>query len=99
DLDGLLSRLGVTGPLVLVGHSAGGVCVRAYAAAHLDRVAGMVLVESSHEGQRPVLDPLRSRRNKLGSALAVPSIMLESRSERRGGDRRSMSSPPSPTCC
>ena len=51
----------VTGPVVLVGHSAGGIYVRAYAAAHLDRVAGMVLVESSHEGQRPVLDPLRSR--------------------------------------
>jgi pimeloyl-ACP methyl ester carboxylesterase len=90
DLDGLLDGLGVTGPLVLVGHSAGGLYVRAYAAAHLDRVAGMVLVESSHEGQRPVLDPLRSRRSRLGTALTVPSIMRESRTERRGGDRRSI---------
>ena len=57
----------MTGPLVLVGHSAGGVYVRAYAAAHLDRVAGMVLVESSHEGQRPVLDPLRSAKDRLGT--------------------------------
>jgi pimeloyl-ACP methyl ester carboxylesterase len=90
DLDGLLRELAVTGPLVLVGHSAGGIYVRAYAAAHLDRVAGLVLVESSHEGQRPVLDPLRSRRNQLDSFLAVPSIIRESRESRRGGDRRSI---------
>jgi len=90
DLDGLLRELGVTGPLVLVGHSAGGIYVRAYAAAHLDRVAGMVLVESSHEGQRPVLDPLRSRRNRLDTALVIPSIIRESRAGRRGGDRRSI---------
>ncbi len=90
DLDGLLRGLGVTGPLVLVGHSAGGVYVRAYAAEHLDRVAGMVLVESSHEGQRPVLDPLRSAKNRLDSALTIPAIIRESRQSRRGGDRRSI---------
>src|SRR6185437_4884591 len=49
DLDCLLTKLSVTGPLVLVGHSAGGIYVRAYAAEHLDRIVGMVLVESSHE--------------------------------------------------
>ena len=91
DLDGLLRALGVTGPAVLVGHSAGGLYVRAYAAAHLDRVAGMVLVESSHEGQRPVLDPLRSARNRLDAALVIPAIIRESRRSRRGGDRRSIS--------
>jgi pimeloyl-ACP methyl ester carboxylesterase len=90
DLDGLLRELAVTGPLVLVGHSAGGIYVRAYAAAHLDRVAGLVLVESSHEGQRPVLDPLRSRRNKLDAALTIPAIIRESRQSRRGGDRWSV---------
>jgi pimeloyl-ACP methyl ester carboxylesterase len=90
DLDGLLRELGVTGPVVLVGHSAGGMYIRAYAAAHLDRVAGMVLVESSHEGQRPVLDPLRSTRNRLGTAFTIPAIIRESRRSRRGGDRRSI---------
>jgi pimeloyl-ACP methyl ester carboxylesterase len=90
DLDGLLRELGVTGPVVLVGHSAGGLYVRAYAAAHLDRVAGMILVESSHEGQRRVLDPLRSARNQLDTALVVPAILRESRQSRRGGDRRSI---------
>jgi pimeloyl-ACP methyl ester carboxylesterase len=90
DLDGLLRELGVAGPVVLVGHSAGGIYIRAYAAAHLDRVAGMVLVESSHERQRRVLDPLRSRRSRLDIALVIPSIMRESLESRRGGDRRSI---------
>ena len=90
DLDGLLRELGVTGPLVLVGHSAGGIYIRAYAAEHLDRVAGMVLVESSHEGQRPVLDPLRSAKTRLNTAFTIPSIVRESRQSRRGGDRRSI---------
>lgn len=90
DLDGVLRELGVTGPVVLVGHSAGGLYIRAYAAEHLDQVAGMVLVESSHEGQRPVLDPLRPRRIRLDNALAIPSIMRESLESRRGGDRRSI---------
>ena len=43
----------MNGPLVLVGHSAGGLCMRAFAAAHLDRVAGMVLVESSKPSPTP----------------------------------------------
>jgi pimeloyl-ACP methyl ester carboxylesterase len=90
DLDGLLRELGVTGPVVLVGHSAGGIYIRAFAAEYLERVAGMVLVESSHEGQRPVLDPLRSAKNRLITALTIPSIIRESRDARRGGDRRSI---------
>jgi len=90
DLDGLLGQLGVTGPLVLAGHSAGGIYVRAYAAAHPGRVAGMVLVESSHEGQRAVLDPLRSFGTRLSGMLTIPSIIRESLESRRGGDRRSI---------
>ncbi len=90
DLDGLLRCVGITGPLVLVGHSAGGVYMRAYAARHMDRVAGMVLVESSHEAQRPLLRPHFSRKVRLREALAVPQIMAESRRSRRGGDRRSI---------
>jgi pimeloyl-ACP methyl ester carboxylesterase len=90
DLGRLLSGLGVAGPLVLVGHSAGGLYVRAFAARHPDRVAGLVLVESSHENQRRVLDPLRSWRGRLDGALVIPSVLRESREARRGGDRRSI---------
>jgi pimeloyl-ACP methyl ester carboxylesterase len=90
DLDGLLRELAVTGPVVLVGHSAGGIYGRAYAAEHLDRVAGLVLVESSHEGQRAVLDRLLPRRTRLQVALTILAIIRKSRQARRGGDRRSI---------
>jgi pimeloyl-ACP methyl ester carboxylesterase len=90
DLDGLLRGLQVTGPLVVVGHSAGGLYARAFADRRPDRVAGLVLVESSHEGQGPALDPLRSWRSRLGNALVIPSVIRESRRSRRGGDRRSV---------
>jgi pimeloyl-ACP methyl ester carboxylesterase len=42
DLDGLLESAAVPRPYVLVGHSAGGLIVQAYAAVHPDRVAGVV---------------------------------------------------------
>jgi pimeloyl-ACP methyl ester carboxylesterase len=46
DLDLLLTRAGETGPLVLVGHSMGGLMVRLFAHAHPDRVLGVVLVDA-----------------------------------------------------
>jgi pimeloyl-ACP methyl ester carboxylesterase len=46
-----LARSGVEPPYVLVGHSLGGMLIRLYAHEHPDQVAGMVLVDSSHEDQ------------------------------------------------
>ena len=51
DLATLLSRANVTAPYVLVGHSLGGLYVRAFASKFPERVAGMVLVDSTHEDQ------------------------------------------------
>jgi pimeloyl-ACP methyl ester carboxylesterase len=51
NLHGLLEVAGIPGPYVLVGHSAGGVYVRAYASQYPSEVLGMVLVDSSHESQ------------------------------------------------
>jgi len=48
ELHTLLSKAGVAGPYVLVGHSLGGLYVRTFAAQYPGEVAGMVLVESSH---------------------------------------------------
>jgi pimeloyl-ACP methyl ester carboxylesterase len=47
----LLERAGVDGPYLLVGMSAGGLYVRKFAEAYPHEVAGMVLVDSSHEQQ------------------------------------------------
>ena len=90
DLHGVLGGLDIGAPLVLVGHSIGGVYARAYAAAYRDEVAGMVLVESSHEDQRRVTRGKTPWKWRLMDFMAIPSIVAGSAESRRGGDRRSL---------
>ena len=83
--------LGIAGPVILVGHSMGGVYARAFAARHLDRVAGMVLVDSSHEGQWAVLPAHYSLKNRvLGVASGAADRLFSRRKWRGGADRWSM---------
>jgi len=49
DLRALLTAAQIPGPYVLVGHSAGGLSQRLYAATYPDDVVGMVLIDSTHE--------------------------------------------------
>ncbi|MEM7342510.1 MAG: alpha/beta hydrolase [Actinomycetota bacterium] len=51
DLHTLLVNGGETGPFLLVGHSLGGLHVRTFALRYPDDVAGVILVDSSHEQQ------------------------------------------------
>jgi pimeloyl-ACP methyl ester carboxylesterase len=51
ELHSLLTNAGIPGPYILVGHSLGGMVVRLYAHQYPQEVAGMVLVDSSHEEQ------------------------------------------------
>ena len=51
ELGQLLDRAGITGPLVLVGASVGGLAARVFVSEHTQRVAGLVLVDASHEDQ------------------------------------------------
>lgn len=57
DLHSLLVTAGVTGPYVLVGNSFGGYTIRLYAAEFPKDVAGMVLVDVSHEEQHSPMPP------------------------------------------
>lgn len=51
DLQALLVTANVRPPYVLVGHSMGGYYTRIFAGQHPNEVAGMVLVDASHEDQ------------------------------------------------
>ena len=51
ELHALLKNAGIPGPYILVGHSFGGANVLLYASRYPDEVAGIVLVDSSHEDQ------------------------------------------------
>jgi pimeloyl-ACP methyl ester carboxylesterase len=51
ELHALLGNVGVRAPYVLVGHSIAGIHVQLYASQYPDEVAGLVLVDSSHEDQ------------------------------------------------
>ena len=58
ELHQLLDVLGIQLPVVLVGHSYGGMPVRAFEGAYLDDVAGMVLIDVSSEPEVPVYERL-----------------------------------------
>jgi pimeloyl-ACP methyl ester carboxylesterase len=51
ELAELVARSGISGRLILVAASSGGFNVRVFASDHPDRVAGLVLVDASHEDQ------------------------------------------------
>ncbi len=57
ELYDLLLVAKIPPPYILVGHSMGGVHARAFVRAYADEVAGLVLVDSSHEQQTDRLPP------------------------------------------
>jgi pimeloyl-ACP methyl ester carboxylesterase len=75
-LHALLAQSGVPAPYVLVGHSFGGLLVRLYATSYPQEVAGLVLVDSTHEDlyrAQPALAQLAEKERqqmKLFSLLA-----------------------------
>jgi pimeloyl-ACP methyl ester carboxylesterase len=90
DLRAMLQGLTISGPLVLVGFSVGGLYVRKYAALYPGDIAGMVLIESSHEGQTPLLNEVFTWKVKLEGLLFYPRVIFARRRKRCGADRRSM---------
>lgn len=57
ELHALLAASGEKGPYVLVAHSFGGYNVRVYADKYPANVAGLVLVDTSHEDQNQLMPP------------------------------------------
>ena len=69
DLQALLQAAGVPGPYIVVGHSAGGVYVRAFTSQYSSEVVGMVLVDSSHEGQNVRFPPEYQELDKVQNTM------------------------------
>lgn len=69
ELHTLLTALGCQGRYVLVGHSLGGLIARLYALRYSDEVAGMVLIDSTHEFLKD--DP------KFRRAFAASRVLLK----------------------
>lgn len=65
ELGELLAKLTIPKPFVLVGHSYGGLIVRAFAAAHPEQVAGLLLVDSTFENYLPVLETIEPRAREV----------------------------------
>jgi pimeloyl-ACP methyl ester carboxylesterase len=64
DLQALVSSAGIPPPYVLVGHSIGGIVARRFYAQYPGMVAGIVLVDSSHEQQVPRIGATNWRRGR-----------------------------------
>ena len=84
DLDQALAKAGIRGPFIVVGHSAGGMYARVFAARRPRQVVGLVLLDPTveHRAPRPVgdgLDGIRSRvRRCLNATAATPRPQLDS---------------------
>jgi pimeloyl-ACP methyl ester carboxylesterase len=70
ELHALLSVAHVPAPYILVGHSFGGMLVRAYAAKYPDEVAGLVLVDPLSPGEWLNIPPAHARMLRRGVKLA-----------------------------
>jgi len=80
ELHALLARAGERAPFVLVGHSFGGLSARLYATRFPAEVAGLVLVEATHEDFPDAANRLRpaSERLRLESTFAGASATAAS---------------------
>ena len=76
DLGMVIEQAGAEGPLVLVGHSWGGLLARLFAAQRPDRVAAVVLVDATHEG----FAAMRRRRTAVLGAVGMTVAARRARS-------------------
>lgn len=71
ELHDLLTQAGITGPIILMGHSIAGLYIRVYAARYPQEVAGLVLVDSSIplQDKNPVFKAVIAREEGTDTAV------------------------------
>ena len=74
ELHTLLKTAGIKAPYVLVGHSLGGLLTRVYAADFPSEVAGIVLVDSTHEDSTLFFQGKPVRMRSLARSVSVPMV-------------------------
>lgn len=82
EIEKLVQKANIPGPFVLVGHSFGGYNIRVFAATHPQKIAGMVLVDASHENQYELLDiklPRHYERKRNILVLPIASSSVSSK--------------------
>jgi pimeloyl-ACP methyl ester carboxylesterase len=72
DLHRLLRGAGITRPVVLVGHSAGGLYVQMYATDHPDAVAGVVLVDPTARDEFRMVWDVLTEEERAETLAGVP---------------------------
>ncbi len=76
ELEGLLDAAGARGPLLLVGHSFGGLLCLMFAAKHRERVAGIVLIDPVTRCEWLPLRPNQAARLNYGVRMALRGALL-----------------------
>lgn len=76
ELDDLLSRTGLNGPYILVGHSFGGAVIRAFANLHPGKVAGLIFVDPMPLEYWANCTPNEKRRIQLAVKLSQRGALL-----------------------
>ncbi len=76
ELNGLLDAAHVQGPLILVGHSFGGLLCLMYAAKHRERVSGIVLIDPIPRCDWLPLRPNQAARLRHGVRLSLRGALL-----------------------
>jgi pimeloyl-ACP methyl ester carboxylesterase len=74
ELHTALTKAGVRGPYVLVGQSFGGILTRTFAGLYPKEVAGMVLVDSTHEDTQLWINGTVRRVREMSQGRAVPPV-------------------------